>query len=140
MSNFAETFLIMASQNKTPDASYLFGWQYQPSYRLIDESTSTVPDMVLSMKDIYERYAVTGDISALPGSIRPYVEDPEDSYYRESPEEPLDILYETRNARMQAEDMILNDQKESSAKDESDGTDDEESRDEEEEPEEPPSA
>lgn len=130
----------MASQNKTPDASYLFGWQYQPLFRLIDESTSTVPDMVLSMKDIYERYAVTGDISSLPGSVRPYVEDPEDSYYRETPEETLDVLYESRSARMQAEDMILKDQEKSSAKDEPDGSDDEEPRDKEEEPEETPPA
>lgn len=125
----------MASQNKTPDASYLFGWQYQPSFRLIDESTSTVPDMVLSMKDIYERYAVTGDISSLPGSMRPYVEDPEDSDYRESPEETLDVLYASREARMQADDMLakLSAERESESDD-----DDKQSAEEEEEEETPP--
>lgn len=122
----------MASQNKTPDASFIFGWQYQPSFRLIDESTSTVPDMVLSMKDIYERYAVTGDITSLPGSVRPYVEDPEDSGYREYPEEPLDLFYQSREARMQADDL-LDEQKESSADRDSESDDDDKQSAEEEE-------
>lgn len=128
----------MASQNKTPDASYLFGWQYQPSLRLIDESTSTVPDMVLSMKDIYERYAVTGDISSLPGSVRPFVEDPEDSDYRESPEENLDVLYATREARMYAEDLLLDDQRSSADRESASDDDDKQSAKEEEEQETPP--
>lgn len=130
----------MASQNKIPDASFLFGWQYQPSFRLIDESTSTVPDMVLSMKDIYERYAVTGDISALPGSVRPYVDDPEDSDYRESPEEDLDILFETREARMLAEDLVSREHQTSSADRDPDSPDDDKRSAEEEVEEETPSA
>lgn len=123
MSNSVETYLIMASPNKTPDSSYLFGWQYQSNHRLLDESTSTIPDMVLSMKDIYERYAVTGDISSLPGSVRPYVEDPEDSDYRESPEETLDVLYASREARMQAEDMLAHDAESAERETESDDDD-----------------
>lgn len=47
-------------------------YDYVPgNYRRISEESNTVPDLVLSMAEIYRKYAVTGDISALPGRVRP---------------------------------------------------------------------
>lgn len=99
----------MASQDKTqfkPDGSYIFKWQYKPSYRLIGSETQTVPDMVLSMKDIYQRYAVTGDITLLPGSVRPMNFDPDDDNYPVTDAEDFtDVLQVSRSLRMDLEDQ-----------------------------------
>lgn len=97
----------MASQDKKPDGSFIFKFQFELECRVIGRETSTVPDMVFSMKDIYERYAVTHDISSLPGAVRPFNEDPDDGNYPYSDaEDMLDVLHNARHARMDAEDMI----------------------------------
>lgn len=89
-----------------PDDSYIFKWQYKPNNRFIGSKTSTVPDMVMSMKDIYQRYAVTGDISQLPGSVRPINVDPDDGNYSVTDAEDFtDVLQASRSLRMDLEDQ-----------------------------------
>lgn len=101
----------MASQDKKPDGSFIFKFQFHLECRVIGRETSTVPDMVFSMKDIYERYAVTHDIASLPGAIRPYNEDPDDDNYPyPDAEDMLDVLHNARHARMDAEDMMSQEQ------------------------------
>lgn len=80
--------------------SFIFKHQFKLDPRIIDESTDTLPDLVLSMRDIYRKYAVTGDISALPGAVRPLVQDPED-YDGEAPEfeELVDVSYNRTRLR-----------------------------------------
>ena len=74
--------------------------------RIIDETTDTVPDLVLSMAEIYRKYKVTGgDISVLPGNIRPIIQDDgdelSDDVYDE-PEEMTDSLLLARSIRSEA--------------------------------------
>lgn len=74
--------------------------------RFIDESTDTVPDLVLSMAEIYRKYKVSGgDIGVLPGNIRPIIQDEgdelSDDIYDE-PEEMTDSLLLARSIRSAA--------------------------------------
>lgn len=89
-----------------PDDSYIFKWQYKPNNRFIGCESSTVPDMVMSMKEIYSRYAVTGDISQLPGSVRPMNVDPDDDNYPVTDADDFtDVLQASRSLRMDLEEQ-----------------------------------
>lgn len=62
----------------------------------------TVPDQVMSMYDIYMKYAVRGEISGLANNIRPHVSDnldPFDDAVDFVPEEDLDILQRSKYIR-----------------------------------------
>lgn len=75
---------------------YNFSWVP----RKIDESTLTVPDLVLSMAEIYRKYAVTGDISSLPGKVRPVTFDDGDEFDDSfESEEMTDTLLHAREIR-----------------------------------------
>lgn len=66
----------------------------------------TVPDQVLSMYDIYMKYAVRGEISGLANNIRPHVQDDLDDFDEAVdfvPEEDLDILQRAKASRMAKE-------------------------------------
>lgn len=87
--------------------TFIFKHQYKHSPRRLDCTGSrTIPDLVLSMRDIYLKYAVTGDISSLPGRIRPFTDDDVDSNL-ESPdyEELVDVSYARVNAQREAQRM-----------------------------------
>lgn len=63
----------------------------------------TVPDQVLSMYDIYMKYAVRGEIAGLANNIRPHVQDDLDMFDESVdfvPEEDLDILQRSKSIRM----------------------------------------
>lgn len=63
----------------------------------------TVPDQVLSMYDIYMKYAVHGEIAGLANNIRPHVHDDLDMFDESVdfvPEEDLDVLQRSRALRM----------------------------------------
>lgn len=65
----------------------------------------TVPDLVLSMQEIYEKYAVRGDIAGLANNTYPHVTDDldlDDPSVDFVPEETVDILYESRRQRSAA--------------------------------------
>lgn len=71
----------------------------------------TVPDQVLSMYDIYMKYAVRGEIAGLANNIRPHVTDDLDPFDPDVdfvPEEDLDILQRSHSVRMAA-DAIASD-------------------------------
>lgn len=74
--------------------------------RVIDESTDTVPDLVLSMAEIYRKYKVSGgDITVLPGNVRPIIQDDGDELSDEvfdEPEEMTDSLLLARSIRSAA--------------------------------------
>lgn len=80
-------------------------YQFYPEYNRPDIDYSelvTVPDQVLSMYDIYMKYAVRGDISGLANNLRPHVmddldlDDPElDVEY----DDDLDVLARSRQLR-----------------------------------------
>lgn len=66
----------------------------------------TVPDQVLSMFDIYMKYAVRGEIAGLANNIRPHVTDDLDDFDPAVdfvPEEDLDILQRSHAVRMAAD-------------------------------------
>lgn len=66
----------------------------------------TVPDQVLSMYDIYMKYAVRGEITGLANNIRPHVTDDLDDFDEAVnfvPEEDLDVLQRSRALRMASE-------------------------------------
>lgn len=66
----------------------------------------TVPDQVLTMYDIYMKYAVRGEISGLANNIRPHTHDELDLFSEEVdfvPEEDVDILQYSRSIRMAKE-------------------------------------
>lgn len=68
--------------------------------RLISEDSITVPDLVLSMAEIYRKYAVTGDISSLPGKVRPnYVDDGDEFEDGFESEEMTDTLLYAKQLR-----------------------------------------
>lgn len=82
---------------------YNFKW----SPRKVDESTRTVPDLVLSMADIYRKYLVTGDISSLPGKVRPTMYDEGDEFDESfESEEMTDSLLRARELRDSASNTI----------------------------------
>ena len=63
----------------------------------------TVPDQVLSMYDIYQKYAVRGEITGLANNINPHVTDDLDMFDDAVdfvPEEDLDVLQRSRALRM----------------------------------------
>ena len=74
------------------------------AYTGIDYSeVVTVPDQVLSMYDIYQKYAVRGEIAGLANNIRPHVTDDLDMFDESVdfvPEEDLDVLQRSRALRM----------------------------------------
>ena len=74
--------------------------------RIIDESSDTVPDLVLSMAEIYRKYHVSGgDISVLPGNIRPITVDDGDELsddIYDDPEDMTDSLLLARSIRSAA--------------------------------------
>lgn len=82
---------------------YNFKW----SPRNVDESTRTVPDLVLSMAEIYRKYLVTGDISSLPGKVRPTMYDEGDEFDDSfESEEMTDSLLRARELRDSASNTI----------------------------------
>lgn len=93
--------MIMANNKVMSKYDYVF-----QTPRIIDETTETVPDLVLSMAEIYRKYHVSGgDISVLPGNIRPIVQDDgdelSDDIYDEL-EEMTDSLLLARSIRSAA--------------------------------------
>lgn len=63
----------------------------------------TVPDQVLSMYDIYVKYAVRREIAGLANNIRPHTQDDLDMFDENVnfvPEEDLDILQRSKSIRM----------------------------------------
>lgn len=76
-------------------------YDYVPGkYRFISEETLTVPDLVLSMAEIYRKYAITGDISSLPGKVRPnYVDDGDELEDGFESEEMTDTLLHAKELR-----------------------------------------
>lgn len=66
----------------------------------------TVPDQVMSMYDIYMKYAVRGEIAGLANSIRPHTSDDLDMFDDSVdfvPEEDLDVLHRSHSIRMAIE-------------------------------------
>lgn len=104
-----------------------------PNPRIISEETCTVPDLVLSMADIYRKYAVTGDISALPGAVRPIVVDDADVEDPINPdyEEFTDVLEHSRRIRRDVTEDIQDDTPASDEKDSADSSSDNPSSEEE---------
>lgn len=99
--------------------TFIFKHQYKHSPRRLDCTGSrTIPDLVLSMRDIYLKYAVTGDISSLPGRIRPYSDDDVDSDL-EAPdyEEFVDVSYARVNAQSEVQRMRQQDSAHPAAED-----------------------
>lgn len=71
--------------------------------RFISEDSLTVPDLVLSMAEIYRKYAVTGDISSLPGKVRPnYFDDGDELDDGFESEEMTDTLLHAKELRESA--------------------------------------
>lgn len=67
----------------------------------------TVPDQVMSMYDIYMKYAVRGEIAGLANNIRPHVSDDLDMFDESVdfvPEDDLDILQRSREIRTRQQD------------------------------------
>lgn len=68
----------------------------------------TVPDQVLSMYDIYIKYAVRGEIAGLANLILPVTHDNLDDFDSDVdfvPEEDLDILKRSRDLRSRQQDQ-----------------------------------
>ena len=66
----------------------------------------TVPDQVLSMYDIYMKYAVRGEITGLANNIRPHTTDDLDMFDDAVdfvPEDDLDVFQRSRAIRMASE-------------------------------------
>lgn len=66
----------------------------------------TVPDQVLSMYEIYQKYAVRGEIAGLANNIRPHTTDDLDDFDEAVdfvPEEDVDILQRSHSFRMASE-------------------------------------
>lgn len=84
-------------------------YNYKDDYCLSDIDYSelvTVPDQVLSMRDIYMKYAVTGEIAGLSSGNLPRVSDNfdlDDPNLDFVPEEDVDILHRAKLGRMQAQ-------------------------------------
>lgn len=84
-----------------------YDFLYNPkNFRRVDESTMTVPDLVLSMAEIYRKYALTGDINALPGKVRPQSFDTGDEFDEsfESEEMTDSMLHATNLRRSSVQD------------------------------------
>lgn len=63
----------------------------------------TVPDQVLSMREIYQKYAVTGQIAGLANGVFPHTTDDldlDDDVLDFVPEEDVDILQRSTSIRM----------------------------------------
>lgn len=80
--------------------SYIFKHQYKPELRRIDEDSKTVPDLVLSMRDVYRKYVLTGNLEGI--AVSPLVTD--DRLMEEFPEETTDSLLMAQQLRESAEE------------------------------------
>lgn len=80
--------------------SYIFKYQYKPDIRRIDEESKTVPDLVLSMRDVYRKYVLTGNLEGI--AVSPLVTD--DRLMEEFPEETTDSLLMAQQLRESAEE------------------------------------
>lgn len=88
----------MAKKVSNSRSRFIFKHQFVLDPRQVDESTLTVPDLVLSMRDVYKKYVLTGSIEGL--AVRPFVQD--DRLMDEMPEEPVDTLLLSKNLRESA--------------------------------------
>lgn len=98
-------------------------------YRKISEESCTVPNMCLSMAEIYRKYVVTGgDISQLPGKVMPHTFDDGDEFDESfESEEYVDTMLHVQELRTRqpepaypaAEDKPDNEQSEASADEQS---------------------
>lgn len=77
---------------------FIFKHQFVLNPREVDESTLTVPDLVLSMRDVYKKYVLTGSIEGL--AVRPFVQD--ERLMDDFPEETVDTLLMSKNLRESA--------------------------------------
>lgn len=80
--------------------SYIFKHQYKPEIRRIDEESKTVPDLVLSMRDVYRKYVLTGNLEGI--AVSPLVID--DRLMEELPEETTDSLLMAQQLRESVEE------------------------------------
>lgn len=73
---------------KSSRGSYIFKHQYVPRCRHIPSDTLTVPDLVLSMREVYNKYVMYGSVDGL--AVSPLVQD--DRVMEDLPEEMTDSL------------------------------------------------